>query len=147
MVDLVKEIVRTEFKSTNDVEKKYRFQAFKILTVAMQSTIMTLGNGNSVKTDKLIIRLRAVLDSIFPILEERTRENNPFVECASEVIHECVVQNDNKIIVREFQKDIMKVFDMGPFFRCTSNTLKYWAKICDRTVYHSKTDILEEYLK
>jgi hypothetical protein len=139
--------VRSEFKSKEEVERKYRFQTFKVLTFAMQTNIMILSGANTAKADRLMIRIRAVLDNIFPILEIRDRDNNSLVESASEVIHECIVQNDNKVIVRQLQKDVMKVFDMGPFFRCTSNTLKYWAKIIDRTVLHSKTDVLEEYLK
>lgn len=139
--------MRSEFKSKEEVERKYRFQTFKVLTFAMQTNIMILSGANTAKADRLMIRIRAVLDNIFPILEIRDRDNNSLVESASEVIHECIVQNDNKVIVRQLQKDVMKVFDMGPFFRCTSNTLKYWAKIIDRTVLHSKTDVLEEYLK
>ena len=119
-------------------------QCFKMLTFVMRSSLMTSTNA---KSDKLILRIRAVMDNILPIMYVRTRENIHYVECASEVLHECLEQNKNKVIVRELQKDILDIFSLGPFFRCTANTLKYWARIVDTTVTMSKTDLLEEYLK
>lgn len=142
---IMSEIMRTQFQTEKDLQQKYRFQSFKILTQVMASTFMSMANGH--KSDKLMARIRSVLDNMFPILQDRRRENIYFVECASEVVHECLVKNTNKFIARELQKDIMAVFDMGPFFRCTSSTLKYWAKIIDVTVTLSKTDLLDEYLK
>lgn len=140
----VNEIIKSTFSSEKELETKYRFQSFKMLTQVMTSSFMTLSNN---KPDKLMIRIRSILDCIFPVLHDRQKENIYFVECASEVVHECIVQNSNKFIVRELQKDIMMVFDLGPFFRCTSNTLKYWAKIIDVTAGLSKADMLDDYLK
>lgn len=142
---IVSEIMRTQFHDEKDLQQKYRFQSFKVLTQVMASTFMSMANAN--KSDKLMVRIRSVLDNMFPILQDRRRDNIYFVECASEVVHECMVKNTNKFIARELQKDIMAVFDMGPFFRCTSNTLKYWAKIIDVTITLSKTDLLDEYLR
>lgn len=142
---IIGEILKSTFTMEKELENKYRFQSFKVLTHVMASTFMTHSNSN--KSDKLMIRIRAVLDNMFPIMHDRHKDNIYFVECASEVVHECLVQNSNKFITRELQKDILTIFDMGPFFRCTSNTLKYWAKIIDATVTFSKTDVLEEYLK
>ena len=138
------DIVKSQFNKENDIESKYRIQCFKMLTQVMRSNFL---NSNNVKHDKLMIRIRAVLDNLFPILYVRTRENIQYVECASEVIHECIERNKIKPVVRDLQKDIMDVFDMGPFFRCSASTLKYWAKIIDTAVTLSKTDLLEEYLK
>ena len=136
--------MKSTFANEKELETKYRFQSFKILTQVMVSYFMTMNNN---KPDKLMTRIRAVLDSLFPVLHDRQKDNIYFVECASEVVHECIVQNPNKFIVRELQKDIMAVFDLGPFFRCTSNTLKYWAKIIDVTAGLSKADMLDDYLK
>ena len=141
---IINEATRVIFNREIDLEVKYRFQCFKMLSCLMRSSFLT---SNNTKSDKLIIRIRGILDNIFPILYSRSWENITYIECASEVVHECIVQNPNKIVVRELQKDIFFVFDMGHFFRCTSNTLKYWAKIIDTTVSWSKTDVLEEYLK
>jgi hypothetical protein len=144
LVTSVNEIMKSTFTNEKELETKYRFQSFKMLTQVMTSSFMALNNN---KPDKLMIRIRSVLDCLFPVLQDRQKENIYFVECASEVVHECILQNPNKFIVRELQKDIMAIFDLGPFFRCTSNTLKYWAKIIDVTAGLSKADMLDDYLK
>jgi len=141
---IINEVTRTHFYRESDLDTKCRYQCFKMLSALMKSSFLTTSNY---KSDKLLIRIRGILDNMFPILFSRSWDNITYVECASEVIHECVVQNPNKLVVRELQKDIFEIFNMGPFFRCTSNTLKYWAKIIDTTVSFSKTDVLEEYLK
>jgi hypothetical protein len=138
------ELIKEAFTSPVEIEKKYKYQSYKILTMMMRSPFMTLQHNP--KPEKLVTKIRAVLEVLIPVLSIRSKDNLHYVECASEVIHQFLIENPTKLIVRELQKDIFDIFDLPTFFRCTSNTLKYWAKIIDITVSLCKGEKLDDYL-
>ena len=49
------------------------------------------------------------MDVIFPVKENKSLENQPYVECASEMLEKIVV-GANTIVVKDFKKNILDLF-------------------------------------
>jgi hypothetical protein len=74
-------------------------------------------------------------------------ENLPLVECVSEVFHNLICITPNKNTINELKKDVLDIFNLDNFFRCTQITLGYWSRIIDNIIDHGKEDLLNQNLK
>ena len=49
------------------------------------------------------------MDIIFPVMENKAPENQPYIECASDLL-ERLVAGSNTILIKEFKTNILQVF-------------------------------------
>lgn len=54
-------------------------------------------------------KARAFMDPIFPILENKSKENEIYLECASELLHG-LLETARGILIKEFKKPILDIF-------------------------------------
>lgn len=47
---------------------------------------------------------------IFPVMENKMLENQPYLECASELL-EKLMQSSNTIVIKDFKHNILTIFD------------------------------------
>ncbi len=59
---------------------------------------------------------------VFPVMENKQPENQPYLECASELL-EKLVGGSNTIVIKDFKKNILDIFDGN--VRLTFYRLKY----------------------
>jgi hypothetical protein len=61
------------------------------------------------KNDRIVLRTRAFMDIIFPIMENKAQENQIFLECASELLFS-LLANNRDLLIKEFKKPILDLF-------------------------------------
>jgi len=97
------------------------------------------------KNDRIAKRTNEFMASIFPVLENKSTENQPFVECASELLEKLVV-GTNAIVVNYLKKPILDIFSGDDFFKCSRKALRHWSRIIDAVMQHDKGDLFIEFL-
>lgn len=50
------------------------------------------------------------MEVIFPVMENKQPENQPYLECASELL-EKLVGGSNTIVIKDFKHNILNIFD------------------------------------
>ena len=81
--------------------------AFKTLKEIAFRTLQNIYSPE--KNDRIILRTRAFMDIIFPIMENKAPENQIFLECASELLF-TLLSNNRDILIKEFKKPILDLF-------------------------------------
>ena len=97
------------------------------------------------KMDRMTMRIRLFMDKVFTLLAVRNEETKVMVEFVTSLINS-QFKELGKIVVAEFEKNILELFDNDDFFVCTKKTLGAWMEIIQYTVGQSKEDILAKYL-
>lgn len=85
------------------------------------------------------------MDKIFTLLQVRNEESHKTVEFISSLIHS-QFKELGKLLIGEFERSILDIFENDDFFVCTKKTLGYWMDIIRYTVAQSKQDVLSMYL-
>ena len=49
------------------------------------------------------------MDPVFPIMENKSKENDIYLECASELLHG-LLETARGILIKEFKKPILDIF-------------------------------------
>jgi hypothetical protein len=97
------------------------------------------------KMDRMTMRIRLFMDKIFTLLAVRNEETMVMVGFVTSLIHS-QFKELGKIVVAEFERNILELFDNDDFFICTKKTLGGWMEIIRYTVSQSREDILAKYL-
>jgi len=79
------------------------------------------------------------------VMENKAPENQPFLECASELLYS-QLDTARSFLIKDFKKNILDIFNGNDFFKCTKQTLKYWSKIIDWVLSNDKSDLFSEFL-
>ena len=84
------------------------------------------------------------MDKIFQLLI--IRNSDAFnVEFGSSLTHSLLFDS-RRLLMSQFRKSIMDIFDSDDFFKCSTTSLKHWTRIIDWCISMSKNDLLSEYL-
>ena len=52
------------------------------------------------------------MDIIFPVMENKSMDNQIYVECASELLHTLFTNNKNDIVmIKEYKKPVLDLFN------------------------------------
>jgi len=122
---------------------RYRLFSFKTLKAVGLTVIQNTYSPE--RLDRIIIRMKDFMEIIFPLMENKAPENQPFLECASELLY-TQLESSRSFLVKEYKKNILDIFNGNDFFKCTKQTLKYWSKIIDWVVTMDKSDLFSEFL-
>ena len=86
------------------------------------------------------------MDNIFPIIENKSMSNMNFLESSSEFVF-ILLEKAPNLLIQDFKKNILSIFNKDNFFSCQKQTLRYWGKIIDWVILHDKySDLFSEYL-
>lgn len=86
------------------------------------------------------------MEPLFLVIEDKTEKNYLFLESCSEVLHS-LLERSPALLVKEFKKSILDIFNKDNFFSQSKSTLKYWKKIINKVVVgDTYSDIFSEYL-
>jgi len=97
------------------------------------------------RIDRVAKRTKDFMDVVFPVMENKQPENQPYTECASELL-EKLVGGSNTIVIKDFKKNILDIFDANDFFKCTRKSIRHWSKIIDAVMTNDKGDLFTEFL-
>eukprot|EP01016_Furgasonia_blochmanni_P038515 TRINITY_DN4669_c0_g1_i1.p1 TRINITY_DN4669_c0_g1~~TRINITY_DN4669_c0_g1_i1.p1 ORF type:complete len:646 (+),score=181.01 TRINITY_DN4669_c0_g1_i1:128-1939(+) len=122
---------------------KYRFYTFK--TLRRLGLTLLQNTYSPERTDRVVVRTKDFMEIIFPVLENKERNNQLFLECASELLYS-QLDTARAHLMKEFKKNILDIFLGQDFFKCNKRTLKLWSKIIDWVVSQDKSDLFSEML-
>lgn len=114
---IINEILKDEFVYEEEVRRKYKFHCFKVLSNIVKTPLFY--QGENTKFDRLNLRVSCITNHLFSVMYDRMPDNLHIIESASEVINNLLCTNPNKYIVRELKKDILDIYNMDTFFKCT----------------------------
>jgi hypothetical protein len=126
-----------------DLYERYRIFCFK--THKRISLTLIQNTYSPERIDRIIKRTKDFMEVIFPVMENKAIENQPFLECASELLYS-QLDTARSFLIKDFKKNILDIFNGNDFFKCTKQTLKYWSKIIDWVLSNDKSDLFSEFL-
>lgn len=86
------------------------------------------------------------MEPLFSVIDDKSEKNLMFLESSSEVLH-FLIEKSPSVLVKEFKKGILDIFNKDNFFNQSKQTLQYWSKIIDHVVRCDKfSDQFGEYL-
>ena len=59
--------------------------------------------------------MKDFMEIIFPLMENKAPENQPFLECASELLY-TQLESSRSFLVKEYKKNILDIFNGNVFF-------------------------------
>lgn len=128
----------------DDIYEKYRLYILK--TIKRIALDLLQNTYAPEKAERIVSRTREFMEPLFPVIEDKSEKNSLFLECASELLHSLLEKAPN-LLIKEFKKSILDIFNKDNFFSQSKHTLKYWTKIIDKVVGCDKyTDLFGEYL-
>lgn len=122
---------------------RYRLFCFK--TLKRIGLLLVQNTYSPERIDRIIKKMKEFMEVIFPIMEDKRPENQPFLELASELLYS-QLESSRSFLIKDYKKNILDIFDGNDFFKCTKQTLKYWSKIIDWVITMDRTDLFSEFL-
>ncbi|KRX02740.1 Armadillo-type fold [Pseudocohnilembus persalinus] len=129
---------------TDEIYQKYRLYILK--TIKNISLDLLQNTYAPERSDRIVSRTKEYMEPLFTIIEDKSDKNQMFLQAASEVLHSLLSKAPN-LMLKEFKKGILDIFNKDNFFNQSKQTMKYWSKIIDQVLSCDKlNDQFTEYL-